>query len=99
MIATSLAATLVNVAALVLALLVLWRVEPVISRMDHDTHWMIRYAMLTIAGGALGVIGIIYMGGAIDAVTLVMLAGIALLLICERRISYLVRIRKGGRHA
>lgn len=92
-------ATLINIAALGFALLILWRVEPAIARMDNDTHWMIRYAMLLLAGGALGIIGIIYTGGAIDPVTVAILAGLALLLICERRISYLIRIRKGGRHA
>lgn len=92
-------ATLLDVAAIGFALLILWRVEPAISRMNHDTHWMIRYAMLLIGSGALVTIGAVYIGHAIDPVTLIFLAGIALLLICERRISYLVRIRKGGRHA
>lgn len=92
-------ATLINIAALACALLILWRVEPAIARMNSDTHWMIRYAMLLLAGGALGTIGLIYLGASIDPVTLFTLAGIALLLLCERRTSYLVRIRKGGRHA
>ena len=46
-------ATLINIAALACALLILWRVEPAIARMNRDTHWMIRYAMLLLAGGAL----------------------------------------------
>jgi hypothetical protein len=92
-------ATLLNIAALGFALLILWRVEPALSRMNGTTHWMIRYAMLLLAGGALGTIVTIYSGGSIDPITLFVLAGIALLLLCERRISYLIRIRKGGRHA
>ena len=92
-------ATLINIAALACALHILWRVEPAIARMNRATHWMIRYAMLLLAGGALGTIGLISIGTRIDPITLFILAGIALLLLCERRISYLVRIRKGGRHA
>ena len=92
-------ATLLNIAALACALLILWRVEPALARMSQDTHWMIRYALLLIAGGALGTIGTIYTGGSIDPIDLFILAGIALLLTCERRINYLIRIRKGGRHA
>lgn len=92
-------ATLINLAAIGFALLILWRVEPAISRMNGTTHWMIRYAMLLLAAGALGTIVTIYSGGSIDPVALFILAGIALLLVCERRISYLIRIRKGGRHA
>jgi len=92
-------ATLINIAALACALLILWRVEPAIARMNRATHWMIRYAMLLLAGGALGTLVTIITGGHIDPITLFILAGIALLLLCERRISYLVRIRKGGRHA
>lgn len=91
--------TLLNLAAIGVALLILWRVEPALARMDRTTHWMIRYALLLIAGGALGTIGTIYTGGSIDPIALFVLAGIALLLTCERRISYLIRIRKGGRHA
>lgn len=92
-------ATLLNLAAIGFALLILWRVEPALARMSQDTHWMIRYALLLIAGGALGTIGTIYTGGSIDPIALFILAGIALLLTCERRINYLIRIRKGGRHA
>lgn len=92
-------ATLINIAALACALLILWRVEPAIARMNRDTHWMIRYAMLLLAGGALGTIGLIYIGAHIDPITLFTLAGIALLLICERRINHLIHIRKGSRHA
>lgn len=92
--------TLLNIAALAFSALILWRAEPALSRMSGSTHWMIRYAMLLLAGGALGIIFGIYGGATIDFPTLLILAGIALLLICERRLRFLVRHRHpGDRHA
>lgn len=93
-------ATLINIAALGFALLILWRAEPALARMGSATHWLIRYAMLLLAGGAIGTILTIYAGGSIDPLTLLILAGIALFLACERRIGNLINLRsKGGRHA
>jgi hypothetical protein len=90
---------LINLAALVCALLILWRAEPALARMSAHTDWMIRYAMLLLAGGALAVVFAVLGGRQIDGGTLLILAGIALLLICERRLRYLVRPRPGDRHA
>lgn len=81
------------------AIAILWRVEPAIARMDRGTHWMIRYALLLLACGALAALLCICSGASVDPLTVLILAGIALLLLCERRISYLVRIRRGGRRA
>ena len=92
-------ATLLTLAALGIALLILWRVEPALARMNGKTHWTIRYALLLIAGGALGTLVTIITGGHIDPIALFTLAGIALLLLCERRIDHLIHIRKGSRHA
>lgn len=92
--------TLLNLAALAFSVAILWRAEPALARMSGNTHWMIRYAMLLLAGGALGIILGIYGGATVDFATLLILAGIALLLICERRLRYLVRHRHtGDRHA
>lgn len=87
-----------NLAALVCAILILWRTEPALARMGCRTHWMIRYAMLLLAGGALAVILGIVSGTGIDFTTLLVLAGIALLLLCDRRLRYLIN-RTGERHA
>lgn len=87
-----------NLAATACACLILWRTEPAIARMGCGTHWMIRYAMLLLAGGALAVILTIASGAGIDFPTLLVLAGIALLLICDRRMRYLIN-RNGERHA
>lgn len=94
------ATSLLNLAAIGFALLILWRTEPAIARMNRGTHWMIRYALLLLAGGAIGIIVIIPGGAQVDPVTLLMLAGIALLLSCDRRLRALVRHRPpGDRHA
>lgn len=91
---------LLNIAAIACAGLILWRTEPALARMGTGTHWMIRYAMLTLAGGAIGVIITIIFGSHVDFITLLILFGIALLLACDRRLRYLVRHhRPGERHA
>lgn len=91
-------AHLANAAALAFAILILWRAEPALARMGAATHWMIRYAMLLLAGGALGIILTIFAGARVDFPTLLVLAGIAMLLVCERRLRYLLN-RPGGQHA
>lgn len=89
---------LLNVAALACAGLILWRTEPAMARMGAATHWMIRYAMLLLAGGAAAIILAVVSGARIDFPTLLMLAGIALLLLCDRRLRYLIN-RPGDRRA
>lgn len=86
--------TLINLGAALFAGLILWRAEPAIARMGGATHWMIRYAMLLLAGGALGILIAITSGATIDFFTLLILAGIAMLLFCERRLRYLTNHRR-----
>jgi len=95
----TLAALLLNLAALVAAIAILWRAEPALSRMGSGTHWMIRYAMLLLAGGALAIILTVLGGGRVDLPTLLILLGIALLLLCERRLRHLIKTPIGDRHA
>lgn len=87
-----------NLGAALCACLILWRSEPALARMGHRTHWMIRYALLLLAGGALGILLTIANGARVDVFTLLILAGIALLLLCERRLRYLTHHRS-NRHA
>lgn len=89
---------MLNIAALVFAGLIIWRAESAIARMGRVTHWMIRYAMLMLSGGALGIIISIASGARVDFFTLLVLAGIAMLLLCERRLRYLTNHRR-KRHA
>lgn len=77
---------LLNFAAIACAGLILWRTEPALARMGTGTHWMIRYAMLMLAGGAIGVIISILSGAHVEFITLLVLLGIALLLLCDRRL-------------
>ena len=86
--------TLINLAAGLCAALILWRTEPALARMGCATHWMIRYAMLLLAGGALGILIAIASGSTVDFYTLLILAGIAMLLLCERRLRYLTNHRR-----
>lgn len=95
---TPLANIILNLAAIACAALILYRAEPAIARMGRGTQTLIRYAMLLLAGGALAIILTILSGASIDLPTLLLLAGIALLLICERRLRYLIT-RPGDRHA
>lgn len=94
-------ATLINTVAIALAMVILWRAEPAIARMTAGTHWMIRYSLLFVAGGALGTILRALCGGQVDFFTLLVLAGLALLLFCDRRLRFLIAHRplKGERHA
>jgi amino acid transporter len=92
------AAILLNFTALGLALLVLWRTEPALARMGPTTHWMIRYAILLLAAGALAIIMTVAAGASVDFTTLILLAGITLLLICERRLRHRIN-QPGDRHA
>lgn len=90
---------LLDALAMLAIVLILYRIEPTIARMGSETHWMVRYAMLLLAGAAAGLFVVIVSGGHIDGLTLILLIGIALLLVCERRISYLANIRKRRPHA
>lgn len=92
-----LASILLNLLAIAFAALILARAEPALARMGKGTQTMIRYAMLLLAGGALAIILTILSGTSIDLPTLLLLAGIALLLFCERRLRYLIT-RPGDRH-
>lgn len=83
-----------NLAAALCAGLILWRTEPALARMGEGTHWMIRYALLLLAAAALGFLLAIANGAMVDFLTLLMLAGIAMLLLCERRLRYLTNHRR-----
>jgi hypothetical protein len=94
----SLTAQLINFAALLGAALILWRTEPALARMTGKTHWMIRYAMLMLAGGAIGIIFIIFSGSSVDFFTLLILSGVALLIFCERHRRHLIHPKQKGIH-
>ncbi len=90
-----------NLAALVFAAVILVRAEPALARMSPCTPWMLRYAFLLLAAGAMAVILMVCTGQVPPAVAILLLtAGLALLLLCDRRMRALLPInRKGEPHA
>ncbi|UCV02296.1 hypothetical protein [Dechloromonas denitrificans] len=94
-------ATLNSLFAIGCAMLILWRTEPAINRMSKATHWMIRYALLLMAAGALAIILTTLAGDPPDPIVTLLAAGIALMLLCDRRLRLLLPHHKPGerRHA
>lgn len=90
---------ILNTLAICLATIILWRTEPALARMGSATRWSIRYAMLLLAGGALGVILTIANGAQVDFPTLFVLAGLTLLLLNERRLNYRLNPPGDNSHA
>lgn len=90
---------LLNIVGFIAVLLILWRVEPALNRMTRATHWMIRYAMLLVAAGALCMLVMIVTGTPPSFDTLLLAVGVAMLLLCERRLRFLVNQKSGDRHA
>lgn len=88
-----------SMVGLVAASVILWRAEPALNRMTSATHWMIRYAMLLVAAGALALCVAIIAGTPPGLDTLLLATGIAMLMLCERRLRFLVNHKSGDRHA
>lgn len=85
---------LLKLTGIVIALLILWRAEPALNRMSEDTHWMIRYALLMIAAGAMTLLLYTIAGQTPDITALFLAAGLALLLICDRRLRFMLSPRR-----
>lgn len=90
---------LYSLVTVVLAAIILWRTEPALNRMSRSTHSMVRYAVLLLAAGALAMILYTLAGDPPNIATLLLSGGIALMLICERRVRVLIPPQKGERHA
>lgn len=91
--------SLLDLLGLAVAGLILWRTEPALNRMSSATHWMIRYALLLMAAGAMALLLTILAGQTPNVATLFLAAGLALLLICERRLRYLLTPPRRSPHA
>lgn len=94
-----------QVAGLVFSAIILVRAEPAIDRMSRCTPPMVRAAFLLIAGGALAML-LLILGGMVPSFAAVMMAaGVAGLLLCERRMRVLLPHPRrkgnvpGGNHA
>lgn len=79
-----------QVAGVLMCGLILWRAEPTLARMDRYTHMSVRLAMWLATVGAVARLGWIMLGGVPDGISVLMLGGLAMLLMCERRLRILV---------
>ncbi|MDT3735565.1 MAG: hypothetical protein ROZ00_05020 [Denitratisoma sp.] len=88
---------------LALCTIILARAEPAINRMSRDTPRLVRLAFILLAGGAVAGIFAIASGAVPEWHVLMLAAGIAALLVCERRLRILTRaptnLDKGAHHA
>jgi ammonia channel protein AmtB len=85
----------------VLCAAILARAEPAINRMGRDTPRLVRIAFVLLAVGAVAGIFAIAAGAVPEWHALILAAGIAALLLCERRLRILTRtpsVDKGVRH-
>lgn len=84
-------ALILQILCIVASIGVLWRAEPALNRMSCDTHIVLRLAVHLLCVGAVAQIGAIWLFSHVPSVPeLMMTIGIALLLICERRLRVLV---------
>lgn len=92
---------LAQILGFVLCAAILARVEPAINRMGRDTPRLVRLAFALLAVGAAAGILAIATGAVPEWHVLILAAGIAALLLCERRLRILTRtppVDKGVRH-
>lgn len=97
-----LADLLAQVIGTLVALVILVRAEPAISRMGPATPALIRLAFVLLAAGAAWALIAILTGTVPPWPLVVIAAGAAVLLLCDRRIRLLTRLRhfdKGAHHA
>lgn len=84
------------------AFVVLVRAEPALSRMSGATHPVVRISIWLLVVGAAARLGSIVLYGIVPPIyEVITAAGVALLLLCERRIRILVppgrpRAHEGG---
>lgn len=84
--------------AIAACVVIVWRAEPVLNRMSPCTPWVVRIAFWLIAIAAIGAIVCMLMGDVPPWPSVIGACGTAALLFCDRRLRYLTRHRKGGRH-
>lgn len=91
-----------QIASALSAFVVLLRAEPALGRMSGATHPVVRISLWLLVVGAAARLGSIVLYGTVPtAYEVITAAGVALLLLCERRIRILVppgrpRAHEGG---
>lgn len=69
---------------------ILWRAEPALNRMRPGTHLMIRVALYLLVIGAVAQLGGVVLGQVPSLATVIVLAGVAVLMVFERRLRELL---------
>ena len=76
---------------LITAIIIFWRAEGIINQMSKECIMLIRLAFWLMVVGSFGMTIIIMQGYVPPVMVLLMTAGLALLLITERRITIILR--------
>lgn len=77
---------------------IIWRSEPALNKMTTHTHLAVRLAMWLVLLGAVARLWSIFTGSVPDNITVLMLAGIATLISCERRLEVLTHRKRSNRN-
>lgn len=81
--------TLLQIIVVIASVVVLVRAEPALNRMNRGTPILVRLAFMLLTLGAVANILFVLAGRTPSWSTAIMLAGIAALLFCERRLRLL----------
>lgn len=81
--------TLVQIAVIVAAVMIVVRAEPALNRMSRDTPFVVRVAFHLLALGAVAEIVFIVAGDVPSWPMAIVTLGVAALLVCERRLRLL----------
>lgn len=90
--------SLFQVAAVSACIVIILRTDPAINRMCRRTVVMIRHSIVLIQVGAIAELGgVILLGRVPDLSEVLVLIGVAVLLVCERRMRALVPLPRPHR--
>jgi hypothetical protein len=84
---------IIQVLSFVVAGIIFWRGEAILNSMNKNCFIIVRLAFWFIVVGAFGLSVVIMQGYVPSVMVLLMIIGIALLLLTERRMSVLLRMR------
>lgn len=82
-------ALILQTIVLVAAVVIILRTEPALNRMNHGTPFLVRSAFHLLTVGAVSEIVFILAGDVPTGSMAILYAGVAVLLICERRLRVL----------
>lgn len=83
-----------QILALLACGVIILRSEPALNRMSRSTHGSVRFAMYLALVGAVARVEWIRQGNVPDAITVIMLIGMAFLIVCERRLRVLTGAKR-----